>query len=187
MAKPNSRMSHALRAACDAVLVGVGTVLSDDPQLTVRADRRAGPRPAWSSTRVSGPRSAAAVFSPDAPTYVMTTARRRPPAQAAGAGRTSHRRPRRPAGSSRPGHRRPCWTSSATEGIRSVIVEGGPRVITSMLAAGAVDRVVVSISPRDPGPRHRRGRPVARRANRRRPPAGCPHRPPHRRFHHRRR
>jgi riboflavin biosynthesis pyrimidine reductase len=32
-------------------------------------------------------------------------------------------------------------------GVASLLVEGGGRVITSMLQAGAVDRVVVSVSP----------------------------------------
>jgi riboflavin biosynthesis pyrimidine reductase len=32
-------------------------------------------------------------------------------------------------------------------GVESLLVEGGGRVITSMLRAGAVDRVVVSVSP----------------------------------------
>jgi riboflavin biosynthesis pyrimidine reductase len=32
-------------------------------------------------------------------------------------------------------------------GLRSVLVEGGARVITSMLASGVVDRVIVSVAP----------------------------------------
>jgi riboflavin biosynthesis pyrimidine reductase len=33
-------------------------------------------------------------------------------------------------------------------GIRSLLVEGGSRLITSMLAAGTVDRLIVGLAPR---------------------------------------
>ncbi len=141
-----NRISHALRAACDAVLVGVGTVLSDDPQLTVRAIPGRSPARVILDSRLRSPLTAA-VFSPDVPTYVMTTAhadhQHKRLALAARHIAVRDVRPG-PAGLDIPA----VLHQLCTEGIRSVIVEGGARVITSMLAAGAADRVIVSISPR---------------------------------------
>ena len=45
------------------------------------------------------------------------------------------------------------------EGIRSVVAEGGPRVVASLLAANMADRVVVAITPQ------LRGRPPAASAS----------------------
>jgi GTP cyclohydrolase II len=141
-----NRISHALRAACDGVLVGVGTVLSDDPQLVVRAVPGRTPCRVILDTHLRSPLTAA-VFSPEAPTYVMTSAH------------AGHQRKRLALAARhiavrdvRPGPAgldiRAVLHQLYTEGIRSVIVEGGARVITSMLAAGVTDRVIVSISPR---------------------------------------
>jgi riboflavin-specific deaminase-like protein len=138
-------ISHALRAACDAVLIGVGTVLADDPYLTVRAV------PGRSPARVvldSGLRTplTAAVLNLDAPTYLMTNchvddqAKRR--ALAARQVAVRHV-PAGPGGLDIAAVLRQLYA----EGIRSVVAEGGPRVIGSLLAANAADRVVVSISP----------------------------------------
>lgn len=141
-----TRISHALRAACDAVLVGAGTVLSDDPQLTVRAVPGRSPARIILDTRLRCPVTAA-VFNPDALTYVLTSPH-------------PHRLRKRLALTARqvavrdippgPGGLdvNAVLRQLTSEGIRSVIIEGGPSVITSVLTAGVVHRVIAMISPR---------------------------------------
>lgn len=135
---------HALRAACDAVLVGVGTVLADDPYLTVRAV------PGRSPTRVvldSSLRTpvTAAVLNVDAPTYLMTNSHHDPRKQRLLAARHIAVRHVPPGAGGL--DISVVLRQLYTEGIRSVVVEGGPRVLASLLDANLADRVVICISP----------------------------------------
>jgi 3,4-dihydroxy 2-butanone 4-phosphate synthase/GTP cyclohydrolase II len=136
---------HALRAACDAVLVGVGTVLADNPSLTVRAIPGRSPARVVLDSALRTPMTAA-VLSPDAPTYVMTNSHAgdQTKHQALAARQIAIRHiPRGRGGVDISAALRQLYS----EGIRSVIAEGGPRVITSLLAANLADRVIVSILP----------------------------------------
>jgi GTP cyclohydrolase II len=137
-------LSHALRAACDGVLVGVGTVLQDDPQLTVRMVRGTSPVRAVLDTTLRTP-STAKVLGPDAATVVLTTDAappdRREELQAAGV--AVRVVPPGPGGVDLG----PALAALGEFGVRTLLVEGGSRVLTSLLAAGFVDRLVVSVSP----------------------------------------
>jgi 3,4-dihydroxy 2-butanone 4-phosphate synthase/GTP cyclohydrolase II len=139
------RASHALRAACDAVLVGVGTVQLDDPQLTVRMVAGASPIRVVLDSRltISGD---ARVLADDAATIVVTTGEssreRRADLRRRGVSVTVVRS--RPDGVDL----ETAMEALFREGIRSVLVEGGARVITSFLSSGLADRLVVGISPR---------------------------------------
>lgn len=142
--EPERRLSHALRAACDAVLVGVGTVVADDPQLTVRMVPGATPLRVVLDSTLRIPMRAS-VLDESASTIVLTTERSSPSARLAlRAWGVAVRVV--PAG--RDGIDLPEALRTLREtGIRSLVVEGGAQVITSMLASGLVDRLIVSVSP----------------------------------------
>jgi GTP cyclohydrolase II len=139
------RVSHALRASCDAVLVGVGTVLTDDPQLTVRMVPGASPIRVVLDSTLRLP-DGARVLADDAATTVVTT-------DASPGERREELRSRGvsvlvvPAG---PDGVDPIAALEALRrsGIESLLVEGGARVITSLLSLGLADRLIVGIAPR---------------------------------------
>jgi 3,4-dihydroxy 2-butanone 4-phosphate synthase/GTP cyclohydrolase II len=142
--EPERRVSHALRAACDAVLVGVGTVLQDDPQLTVRMVPGASPLRVVLDSTLRVP-DGANVLAADASTTILTTERSDP-------ARRRVLEDRRvgvhvlPAGAHGVGVRAALGTLRAM-GVETLLVEGGARVITSLLGAAVVDRLIVGVAP----------------------------------------
>jgi riboflavin-specific deaminase-like protein len=139
------RVSHALRAAADAVMVGVGTVFHDDPQLTVRMVPGASPVRVVIDSTLRTPLTAK-VLDDAAATTIVTTERSDADQRAAlrqlgtrvevvpsnGDGRVSL-----PA----------MFACLRAGGVESVLVEGGSQIITALLAEGLVDRVIVAIAP----------------------------------------
>jgi GTP cyclohydrolase II len=138
------RVSHAMRAACDAVLVGAGTVLADDPLLTVRMVPGASPIRVILDSTLRVPFHAQ-VFGPSAATLVLTSEWSDPQRRAA---------LRRQGVKVEVVREAPDGIDLADGlarllalGIRSVLVEGGGRVITSTLRGRLADRVVVAVAP----------------------------------------
>ena len=138
-------LSHALRAACDAVMVGVGTVLRDDCRLNVRMVPGASPLRVVLDSTLRTP-SSARLFDDDTPTVFLTTDK---------ASDDDQRRIRDtgagirvlPSGSNGV-DLKAALGQLRGEGVRSLMVEGGAQVITSLLGDGLVDRIVVGTAPR---------------------------------------
>jgi diaminohydroxyphosphoribosylaminopyrimidine deaminase/5-amino-6-(5-phosphoribosylamino)uracil reductase len=138
---------QALRAKVDAIAVGVGTVLADDPRLTVRVARRRRPiRVVFDATLRTPP--GARLFR-DGGGPVIVVARGDAPVarsarlRAAGAGILRVPGARAGEGVALA----PALRALAHEGINHLLVEGGGRLATSLLASRLVDRLVLFYAP----------------------------------------
>jgi GTP cyclohydrolase II len=138
-------VSHALRARCDAIMVGLGTILNDDPQLTVRLVPGPSPTRVMLDSKLSAPLSAG-VFNDASPTVVITTDRSDPVRREELRSRNVAVRlvPRGPGGVDIGA----ALALLPEMGVSSLLVEGGQRVITSLLAAGCVDRLIMALAPK---------------------------------------
>jgi len=144
------REGHKLRHANDAIAVGVGTVLIDDPTLTCR-EIRGGRDPirVVVDSQLRTPTTAkvvAAAANSAAPTWIITTARapaRRAAAlQAAGAQvlRLKSRARRVPVTA--------LLERLGREQVTSLLLEGGPTLAGSFWNEGLVDRIVAFVAPK---------------------------------------
>lgn len=130
---------HRLRAGHDAILVGIGTVLADDPRLTARTDPAPDPPPlrVVLDSKARTP-AEANVVDDSAPSLILTA--------------TADPAPIGTADVEQAGIDRVTVDETIDRlrgrGIASVLVEGGPTVVRSFLAAGRVDRVYLYLAPR---------------------------------------
>ncbi len=138
-------LTHKLRAANDAILVGINTVVADNPCLSVRLVEGPNPVPIVLDSRLRLPLNSKLLTNRRSPLIATTPA----------AGREQEERLK--AFGARvlrivPDERGWIDLGSllgelAELGIRNVMVEGGARVISSFLSQRLVDWIVITIAP----------------------------------------
>ena len=143
---PASRMQvHALRARHDAIMVGIGTVRSDDPDLTCRLpglENRSPHRFVLDGAATLDARSWLAATARDVPVTVVTTMAELPSElQRQGVG---HLRAERNGGELALPE---MLNDMADRGHSSLMVEGGAAVARAFLDHDLVDRLVLFRSP----------------------------------------
>lgn len=142
LSNPKSmRLTHRLRSMHDGILVGIGTVLADDPQLTVRECSGQSPQAIVLDSQLRIPSESRLCLSQGRRCWVLTSLEN--------------------AGKAREGIDLIGITTGEygsldlslamqalwQRGIRSVMVEGGAKVISGFVRARLADAIVLTVAP----------------------------------------
>lgn len=143
------RRGHSMRAAADAILVGLGTVRADDPRLTARLPRRSGPQPlrVVCDTRLRIPLGSRLVSGALARGTVIACGRDAPASRERALRAEGAEVWRLPlaAGGVSP---RALARALVRTGHHEVLLEGGATLGSSWLRAGLIDELAIFAAPR---------------------------------------
>ena len=149
ISSPESRrLAHKLRSINDAVMVGIGTILADDPRLTVRLVRGRNPARVILDSGLRIPLDSKAVVGQEAATAIIATTPR------ADEEKVSRLREMGVEVLLTQEDERDevdikyLLKMLGQRGISSVLVEGGTGVITALLRLGLADKLVIFVAPR---------------------------------------
>ena len=142
------RFTHELRAQHDAIMVGIETVLRDDPRLTVRLVPGRNPLRVVADSALRTPLTAALLADGAAAGTVLAVTERAPAERCAAARTRGATVLRMPLDAGRRVHLAALLSALHERGVGSLMVEGGAQLITSFLRERLADRLVVCLAPK---------------------------------------
>jgi diaminohydroxyphosphoribosylaminopyrimidine deaminase/5-amino-6-(5-phosphoribosylamino)uracil reductase len=140
-------LAHRWRSTVDAVAVGIGTALADDPQLTARVEgvHHQPRRVVFDSTARLPLDSKLVAQAPEVPlTVVVTRAAKRSQVEAletAGADIIVA------TGENEPSRVRSALAALGDQGVTAILLEGGPHLAGAFLDAGEIDEIRLFLAP----------------------------------------
>ncbi len=129
---------HRLRALVDAVIVGAGTVIADDPQLTVRLTEGSSPTRVIIDPNGRVPDHAKCFHGDGPQTIVVQSCNRKRPLEV----KTLQVENLNGSIDSAA-----LISSLAELGLKRILIEGGPLTLTQCMSAGCLDRLHVIVAP----------------------------------------
>jgi len=141
------RLAHRWRADCDAVAVGIGTALADDPQLTARIDgvARQPRRVVFDATARLPLDSQLVAAAPEVPLTVVVS--RAAPRAATDALETHGAEVIVATGEHEQARVCAALDQLGAAGVSSILLEGGPRLAGAFFDAGEIDELRLFLAP----------------------------------------
>jgi diaminohydroxyphosphoribosylaminopyrimidine deaminase/5-amino-6-(5-phosphoribosylamino)uracil reductase len=144
-------LAHRWRASVDAVVVGIGTALADDPQLTTRLEDPGKPAPrqprrvVFDATGRLPLDSKLVTQAPEVPLTVVVS--RAAPRSACDALETAGADVVVATGEHEPARVRSALDQLGEQGVAAILLEGGPHLAGAFLDAGEIDEVRLFLAP----------------------------------------